>query len=85
MSFNLEPEYDNPIEQAMRDLASLVHQEAPDSYQSDGDGLFAALVRGLTVYVNAWMKSGNGSLGMLLVDTDDLADPDRAGDPTPPS
>jgi hypothetical protein len=83
MSFDLPPTHDDPIEQAMSDLASIIRQAAPRSYESDGDGLFAALVRGLRVYVTAWARSGDvsGSLAGVVLDADDLADPRRADDP----
>lgn len=82
MSINLTPPYENPIEQAMAELASTVHILNPEAYDEEADGLFAALVRGLYIYVEAWAKSGDdNSLAALMVDADDLNDPSRADDP----
>ena len=79
---NLNPPYDNPLEQRMADLASTTHILDPDPYEDDGEGLFALLVRGVYIYVEAWSKADDdSSLGALFVATDDLADPSRAGDP----
>jgi hypothetical protein len=83
MSFDLNPPYENPIEQAMAELAATVHNMNPDAYQDHGEALFAMLVRGLYIYVDAWIRLGDdtSSLSALMVAAEDLNDPSRAGDP----
>ena len=82
MSFDLQPPYDNPIEQAVAELASTAHVLMPNLYESDGDALFATLVRGASIYVEAWLSSGaSNTLAGAVLTAEDLADPDRADDP----
>jgi len=81
MSFDLKDHYDNPIEQAMLDLANIVRFNNGDAFDSDGEALFTMLVRGLYIYAEAWAESGGGSLADLVVTSEDLADPNRVSDP----
>jgi hypothetical protein len=82
VSFDLQPPYENPIEQAVSELASTAHVLMPSLYESDGDALFATLVRGAYIYVEAWLSSGaSNTLAGAVLTAEDLADPDRANDP----
>jgi len=82
VSFDLEPPPDDELENRMADLASIVRILNPEPYESDGDALFALLVRGLSLYVTAWANSDVGrSLAGVALTAEDLADPDRANDP----
>ena len=79
---NLDPPYDNSIEQGLADLASTVRILNPEAFDSDAEGLFAMLVRGTAIYVKAWENEGSvGSLADAVVTSADLADPNRIADP----